>query len=108
MSKRLEIAYTTPTSYEYNPKGSPERNLLMAMLERAILDYVGNNSSEINAAKDWIFSKDKEEYSFIWLCMELDLDPDSIAKIIKNMPKRGSKRTAPWYQARQAARQKAA
>ena len=82
-------------------RGTPERNLVMATLERAILDYVGNHSAEVKAAEEWIFA-DTENFkpvlfSFAWVCEQLDLDPQKIAQIIKDMPKRGDRRVAPWY-----------
>lgn len=83
-------------------RGTPERNLLMAMLERAILDFVGNKETEITEAEEWLFS-DKggsdgaETFSFAWVCEHLDLDAKNIADVIKAMPKRGSRRVAPWY-----------
>ena len=84
-----------------NLTGSPERNLLVAILERAILDYVGNNEREVFEAETWLFSnsddRDDGEFSFDWICQELDLDPVKIARIILAMPKRGSRRVAPWY-----------
>lgn len=43
-----------------NESGSPDRNLLMAILERAILDYVGNDAKELQDAEHWIFA-DLEE-----------------------------------------------
>jgi len=86
---------------ERNNRGTPERNLLMCILERAILDYVGNNKKEIERASDWIFTNSntdhKKPYSFIWLCSELDLNYKKIAKVIREMPKRGTNRVAPWY-----------
>lgn len=82
-------------------KGSPERNLLMATLERAILDYVGNHDGEILAAEEWIFAAEEEHkpgvFTFAWVCEQLDLEAEKIAYVIKNMPKRGSRRIAPWY-----------
>ena len=82
-------------------RGTPERNLLMATLERAILDYVGNHKAEVQAAEDWIFA-DTDTYkpvlfSFAWVCEQLDLEPRKIAQIIRDMPKRGNRRVAPWY-----------
>jgi hypothetical protein len=84
-----------------NESGSPDRNLLMAILERAILDYVGNDAKELQDAEHWIFADLEEpgfeEFSFPWLCQQLDLDMDKIASQIKAMPKRGNRRVAPWY-----------
>lgn len=89
-------------------KGTPERNLLMAILERAILDFVGNDEKEVHAVKDWIFADDDDDgkendyatessFSFPWICQQLDLEPGTVAEVIRAMPKRGQRRVAPWY-----------
>ena len=83
-----------------NKTGSPERNMLMAILERAILDFVGNDPQQIELAKDWIFDDCQYPYkrwSFPWLCEQLDLEPERIAAAVKAMPKRGKRKIAPWY-----------
>ena len=84
-----------------NSTGTPERRLLTAILERAILDYVGNDEKEMKQAEVWIFGdldeSESTEFSFPWLCRELDLDVKFISAKIKEMPKRGSNRIAPWY-----------
>lgn len=84
-----------------NHTGSPERRLLLAVLERAILDYVGNDRREVEEAEIWLFG-DREDselvtFSFRWVCQQLDLDVKKIAATISAMPKRGSRRVAPWY-----------
>lgn len=90
---------------------TPERRLLAALLERAILDFVGNDAAEVAAAEEWIFAwqtdqlaSDKDsnfgplkDFSFRWVCHYLDLNPYKVAAFIKEMPKRGSHRVAPWY-----------
>ena len=83
---------------------TPERRLLAALLERAILDYVGNDSSEVDAAQEWLFDWQLEDanapmrdFSFRWVCHYLDLNAVKVAAFIKAMPKRGSHRVAPWY-----------
>ena len=87
---------------EPNRTGTPERNLLLAILERAILDFVGNDQKEMKLAENWIFGdegedENSEEFSFPWICHHLDLDRVKISEIIRSMPKRGSHRVAPWY-----------
>ena len=88
---------------------TPERRLLAALLERAILDFVGNDHSEVNAAEEWLFDWQSDvaehpgeivplkDFSFRWVCHYLDLNPYKTAAFIKAMPKRGSHRVAPWY-----------
>jgi len=84
-----------------NLTGTPERNLLMAVLERAILDFVGNSEKELLEAEQWLFEEVGEPpyeiFSFGWVCNQLDLDANQIAETVERMPKRGHHRTAPWY-----------
>lgn len=99
--------YTAP-----NTTGTPERNLLTAILERAILDYTGNDPEESAKAEEWIFGDlddpDHEPYTFAWLCNQLDLSIKTTASKIKRMPQRGNSRVAPWYMQRNATDQLAA
>lgn len=79
---------------------SPERRLLLAILERAILDLVGNDSKEVEEAEAWLFAESEAPhavFSFGWLCEQLDLDRVKIAQKIRAMPRRGNHKVAPWY-----------
>ena len=82
-------------------RGTPERNLLMAILERAILDFDGNDRKEVEAAHEWLFEKTDfapaPAFSLPWICLQLDLELDKVRDTIKQMPKRGNRRVAPWY-----------
>ena len=83
-----------------NLTGTPARRLLLAVLERAILDFVGNDERELEDAQGWFFDDDddgSDEFSFAWICDELDLDVIHIREKIRKMPKRGDSRIAPWY-----------
>jgi hypothetical protein len=84
-----------------NMTGTPERRLLLAILERAILDFVGNDERELEQAEQWLFAPERHDrndhFSFEWVCEQLDLDPKRIAAKIKKMPRRGSRKVAPWY-----------
>ncbi len=84
-----------------NMTGSPERRLLLAILERAILDFVGNDLREIAEAEEWIFSYNDistaGNFSFSWVCEQLDLDRNKISQKIRSMPRRGARKVAPWY-----------
>ncbi len=91
--------------------GTPERRLLLAILERSILDFVGNDQVEVQEARTWIFGDTPPEnlqesyreytnltpFSFAWVCQELDLDAKNISSVIAAMPRRGNQRVAPWY-----------
>jgi|GEM_PF-3358355 hypothetical protein len=91
--------YTTSAP---NRTGSPERNLILAILERAILDLTGNDEIQAKDAEEWLFgadaTSDPDEFTFAWVCMELDLDIKEISEKIRNMPRRGNSRVPPWYQ----------
>ncbi len=86
-----------------NMTGTPERRLLLAVLERAVLDFVGNDEREMESAEQWLFGDSEadvstaREFSFPWICRELDLDIKRISEKINQMPKRGARRVAPWY-----------
>jgi hypothetical protein len=61
----------------------PERNLLAAVLARAICDAFGTAHCErhvVRGARQWLFGKltPKEPFSFAWVALHLDLDPISL------------------------------
>ena len=87
-----------------NQTGTPERRLILAVVERAVLDFVGNDAREAEAAEAWLFDDDDDDgensaspFSMTWACQQLDLDITNIREQIKAMPKRGKNRVAPWY-----------
>jgi len=90
-----------------NMTGTPERRLLLAILERAILDYVGNEPKEVEEAQRWLFgetdNQSAHQFSFAWVCEQLDLDTYKIANKIRSMPRRGTRKVAPWYFQKNAA-----
>lgn len=58
----------------------PERNLLAAVLARAICDAFGTAQCErhvVRSARQWIFSEMTPTipFSFAWLALQLDLEP---------------------------------
>ena len=58
----------------------PERNLLAAVLARAICDAFGTAHCErhiVRSARQWLFGKltPKRPFSFAWVALHLDLDP---------------------------------
>ena len=58
----------------------PERNLLAAVLARAICDAFGTAHCErhvVRSARQWLFGKltPKKPFSFAWVALHLDLEP---------------------------------
>jgi hypothetical protein len=101
------ITFSTDADSAYGEAqdgGLPERRLLLAMLERSILDFVGNDPREVESAAEWLFADSGKEldeggepFSFAWVCEGLDLDPSRVSAFVRSLPKRGSRRVAPWY-----------
>lgn len=66
--------------FEATSPVKPERNLLAAVLARAICDAFGTAHCErhiVRSARQWLFGKltPKKPFSFAWVALHLDLDP---------------------------------
>ena len=66
----------------------PERNLLSAVLARAICDAFGTAHCErhiVRSARQWLFGKlsPKRSFSFAWVALHLDLDPVSLQQSLR-------------------------
>ncbi|MCB0338796.1 MAG: hypothetical protein KDD53_04285 [Bdellovibrionales bacterium] len=66
----------------------PERNLLAAVLARAICDAFGSahcDRHEVRSARQWLFGTltPKHPFSFAWVCIQLDLDPISLQESLR-------------------------
>ena len=67
----------------------PERNLLAAVLARAICDAFGSAQCDrhvVRSARQWLFGKltPTRAFSFAWVAQHLDLDPVSLQQSLKN------------------------
>jgi hypothetical protein len=76
------------TAFEIEPRSAPERNLLLAVLRRAVLDYRGSEPEVARAAREW-FSESLNEpfpsqFSFPWVCDQLDIAPSSVLSILNS------------------------
>jgi hypothetical protein len=62
----------------------PERELLIATLDRAVLDYYGTNRDVREEAEIWLFgdSDPSEAFSFSWVCDHLGLEPGGLQRRI--------------------------
>ncbi len=69
---------------ERNERRTPEQRLLAAILYRAYEDLtrpINLAKCHKEAALDWFFDDEsKEEFSFLWLCEHLDLNPAAIRR----------------------------
>lgn len=77
----------------------PERSLLVAVLERAVFDFVGHKKSAREDAAEWIFGDydNNEPFSFNWVCSHLDMHPADVLHQIKQMKPRGTQATHQWW-----------
>jgi len=80
-------------------KAFPERNLLVAMLERALLDFFGNQELEKQEAEDWLFdnSSADDEFSFAWICDHLGLDQKLVLARLLVMRPTGQITAGHWW-----------
>ncbi|MCB0317350.1 MAG: hypothetical protein KDD56_01240 [Bdellovibrionales bacterium] len=66
----------------------PERNLLAAVLARAICDAFGTAQCErhvVRSARQWLFGKltPKKPFSFAWVALHLDLEPAALQRSLR-------------------------
>lgn len=66
----------------------PERNLLAAVLARAICDAFGSAQCDrhvIRSARQWLFGPltPKRAFSFAWVAQHLDLEPETLQNTLK-------------------------
>lgn len=66
----------------------PERHLLAAILERALVDVCSTDIVERKKALSWIYAESENgeepyEFSFKWIVKELGWDEDRIRRIVK-------------------------
>lgn len=60
----------------------PERNLLAEILRRAIIDLFLKGDYKRQASR-WLNEESETEFSFNWICKELDLSPTYMREFIK-------------------------
>lgn len=77
------------SDYEAHSPVKPERNLLAAVLARAICDAFGTAHCErhvVRSARQWLFGKltPKRPFSFAWVALHLDLEPVSLQDTLRS------------------------
>jgi hypothetical protein len=67
---------------------TPERELLIAILDRAVLDFSGREGELHEKAKEWIFGEEEYEntiFSFQAICEHLGLNPAALRRKILDL-----------------------
>lgn len=67
----------------------PERNLLAAVLARAICDAFGSAQCDrhiVRSARQWLFGalSPTSSFSFAWVAQHLDLDPNQLQNTLRS------------------------
>jgi len=92
MSNSLAVNKFSPEredDFETHSPVKPERNLLAAVLARAICDAFGTAHCErhvVRSARQWLFGTltPKQEFSFSWVATHLDLDPVTLQESLRS------------------------
>ena len=92
MSNSSAVGRFSPEREEDNEASSPvkpERNLLAAVLARAICDAFGTAHCErhiVRSARQWLFGKltPKRPFSFAWVAIHLDLEPIPLQESLRS------------------------
>lgn len=74
---------------------TPERDLLVAVLQRAILDYVGSGEVLRSEAGEWLFDDAEHAFSFPWVCGHLGLEPEAVRVNLGRLSEGAKKDAAP-------------
>ena len=92
MTGIIEKYQTIATIMDYSPNAGPEKNLWMRYLQQAILDLVSPRKSIRKAARDFVFERISEEkpreFSFRWVCLQLDLNYDFLQEQLRVLPEK--------------------
>lgn len=63
---------------------TPEKELLLGILDRAVLDYHGLEPAQRTEAQEWLFEEEDpcSPFSFDWICDNLTLNPSALRRRI--------------------------
>lgn len=88
----------------------PEHNLLIALLNRALLDYLGSGKEEHDLAAGWLYAEEdaEEAFSYRWVCAHLGIEPDFLLGGVEMMREESNGRVKRWYLQRGKSEQLAA
>lgn len=69
----------------------PERQLLAAIVFRALLDLGAKKYQDRQSAKKWLMSENERAFSFKWICKELYADAEAVRQKTQELLKKGTK-----------------
>lgn len=90
MNKRSRLS-SKPESNKneetYRKMFIPEKDLLVAVLDRAALDFHSNNPTYKEIAREWIFEGQAIDhcFSYEWVCSHLNLEAELIRNKIRDL-----------------------
>jgi len=91
-SSKVQLRISAAVIIDESFESAPERKLLAACLERALLDLRGltdrpgsTKAQEKRESAAWIFSNDEHPWSLVWMCNEMDISVASIRKMAKDI-----------------------
>lgn len=79
---KIDKISTDPDLDPPDRKPSPEKNLLYALLERAVLDLDSSDMKIRRAARSWVLYPTEEFFSFEYICEAVDLPIEAKKKVI--------------------------
>ena len=73
--------------FTFNKLSAPEHELLVAILDRAVLDFYSKRQALRDPAKEWLFEAEegRELFSFDWICDHLNLEPQAVRKQVSQL-----------------------
>jgi hypothetical protein len=87
---KVRVGHAEDDDRGQNAKGiKPERNLLAAVLARAICDAFGSAQCDrhvVRSARQWLFGPltPTRAFSFAWVAQHLDLDPVALQHTLRS------------------------
>lgn len=74
--KRHKRSIEIEGQHDFEPTTTIEQTLIIAIIERAVLDLELTDRMLWLDAYQWLMSRDTGEWSFLWCCNQLDMEAD--------------------------------
>lgn len=97
----LQILGDSSVDPEYALERPPEERLVLAVLERAVRDFIGGSAADASDAREWLYaaaaSGEPEPYSFPWICEQLGLLPREVLTRLELALKQSKEGSLPFF-----------